>query len=689
MNAWRLDTQTQTIIIASNGGTPFIAYWDAKLTLKEDLAQILDSLPQDFSGGVMDKTEYINFCPTSGDGFLGQPGIILNDNNGIDILPNFKFVGTKKEDGLIFESRDEDIGLSIFHKISIHGEVFKFQTTLTSEHPISVGWLSTPIIPDFSSSEEFVQVSGNWCSEFCFDRLSWRPGVVVKESRSGRTSHENFPGLILLNKSTTNSDGSAVGFHYGWSGGHRMQIEELSTGQRQIQFGHSQSFKNKLTQKISTAPVFVSKSTKGLNGIAQSFQSFVRKEILPSNLEKLPRPVHYNCWEAIYFKHSLKDLKEIAKLAVSLGAERFVLDDGWFGLRDDDTSSLGDWYVDKRKYPDGLTPLIEYVNHIGMEFGIWFEPEMVSPNSNLFKNNPKWILGKNNQSLGRNQLVLDLNINEVQNYLFEKISKVLSENKISYVKWDHNRVLPFPDHNQANGFYCLLDKLRTSFPLVEFESCSSGGGRIDYGVLSRTHRVWLSDSNDAMVRFKMQNNAGIWLPSEVIGSHVGPRKCHTSGRIFDISLRAWVAASRHMGFEMDPRELTAEEANILKAITKWYKENRHWMHKAFFHRLDLSDKSQVGEIQVSADNDRFVSFVVQMEQSVYSSPKPVILTGLDVNSIYKINLITPENAAQVSRGNIALRDKEISLSGQFLMSRGVNLPCAFPGSIWVIEGHKI
>ncbi|MDC0581752.1 alpha-galactosidase, partial [Amylibacter sp.] len=357
MNAWRLDTQEQTVIISSNGGIPFIAYWDVKLTSKEDLAQLLDSFPQDFSGGVMDKAEYINFCPTSGDGFLGQPGIILHDENGIDILPNFKFIDAKKEGGMVFESRDEYNGLSIFHKISIHGEVFKFQTTLQSKKPINVGWLSAPIIPDFCSSEEFVQVSGNWTNEFCFDRLTWRPGVVVKESRSGRTSHENFPGLILLNKNTTNSDGSAVGFHYGWSGGHRMQIEELSTGQRQIQFGHSQSFKNALTQKISTAPMFVSKSSKGLNGIAQSFQSFVRKEILPSTLEKLPRPVHYNCWEAIYFKHSLKDLKEIAKLAVTLGAERFVLDDGWFGLRDDDTSSLGDWEIDKRKYPEGLAPL--------------------------------------------------------------------------------------------------------------------------------------------------------------------------------------------------------------------------------------------------------------------------------------------------------------------------------------------
>ena len=399
--------------------------------------------------------------------------------------------------------------------------------------------------------------------------------------------------------------------------------------------------------------------------------------------------MHYNCWEAIYFNHNLHDLKDIATLAVSLGAERFVLDDGWFGSRNDDTSSLGDWDVDKTKFPNGLGPLIKHINEIGMEFGIWFEPEMISPNSNLYRSHPNWILGDEKQLLGRNQYVLDLNKIEVHNYLFEKISKILNENNISYIKWDHNRVLPYPDQNQVKGFYKLLDKLRSFFPHVEIESCSSGGGRIDYGVLKRTHRVWLSDSNDALVRFRMQNNASIWLPSEVVGSHVGPRKCHTSGRVLNMSLRAWVAASRHMGFEMDPRELNEDETALLKEITQWYKENRCWMHKGFSSQLDLSDESQLGEIQISNDNAKFVSFVVQFEQSKYSSPKPVTLTGLEANSIYKINLKTPENAALVSRGKITLRDKELILSGQFLMSQGINLPCAFPGTIWVIEGIKL
>ena len=689
MNAWRLDTSNQTMIVASNGGVPFIAYWDSKLSDNDDLEQILNSLPSDFGGGVIDGLEYINFCPTSGDGFLGQPGIIIHDLDGRAILPKFIFMKLEKKDNWSFVSHDKENGIFISHNINISGEIFILETILESIDPIRVGWLAAPVIPDHSSNEELTQVSGNWCNEFCFDAIKWNPGVIVKESRTGRTSHENFPGLILSCKSSANTHGSTSGFHYGWSGGHRMQLEELSTGQRQIQFGHSQSYNNELTKKVKSGPLFITKSEFGRNGVSQSFQSFVRKNILPFDASISPRLVHYNCWEAIYFNHNLHDLKDIATLAVSLGAERFVLDDGWFGSRNDDTSSLGDWDVDKTKFPNGLGPLIKHINEIGMEFGIWFEPEMISPNSNLYRSHPNWILGDEKQLLGRNQYVLDLNKIEVHNYLFEKISKILNENNISYIKWDHNRVLPYPDQNQVKGFYRLLDKLRSFFPHVEIESCSSGGGRIDYGVLKRTHRVWLSDSNDALVRFRMQNNASMWLPSEVVGSHVGPRKCHTSGRVLNMSLRAWVAASRHMGFEMDPRELNEDETALLKEITQWYKENRCWMHKGFSSQLDLSDESQLGEIQISNDNAKFVSFVVQFEQSKYSSPKPVTLTGLEANSIYKINLKTPENAALVSRGKITLRDKELILSGQFLMSQGINLPCAFPGTIWVIEGIKL
>lgn len=689
MNAWRLDTTKQTMIIASNGGIPFVAYWDIKLPNSDSIDQILNSLPRDFSGGVMDSIGHINFCPTSGDGFLGQPGIIVNDSNGDGIIPKFEFIKLEKDDNWSFISSDKKNGLLISHNINISGEIFMLETILKSDQPIRVGWLSSPVMPDHSSSEELIQVSGNWCNEFCFDHLVWKQGVVVKESRAGRTSHDNFPGLVLSDKSGSNVNGTTTGFHYGWSGGHRMQVEELSNGQRQIQFGHSQSMSNELTLEAKAGPLFITKSKQGINGVAGSFQSFVRKNILSFDATKSPRLVHYNCWESIYFDHNLRDLKEIAKLAASFGAERFVLDDGWFGKRDDDTSSLGDWDVDKRKYPDGLPPLIDYVYQLGMDFGIWIEPEMISPNSELYRNHPDWVHGEENQLLGRNQLVLDLSKVEVCIYLYKKISKIFSENNISYVKWDHNRILSYPDQSQANGFYSLLDKLRSNFPNIEFESCSSGGGRIDYGVLSKTHRVWLSDSNDALVRFKMQNNASVWLPSEVVGSHVGPRKCHTSGRILSMTLRAWVAASRHMGFEMDPRELTDDEVLILKDITQWYKENRCWMHNASLHRLDLNDENQLGEIQVSNNNRKFVSFIVQMEQSAYSSPKLTPLCGLEPDAIYKISLKTPENAALVSRGDLTLKNNNLKLSGQFLMSHGINLPCAFPGSIWVIEGNKV
>ena len=282
-------------------------------------------------------------------------------------------------------------------------------------------------------------------------------------------------------------------------------------------------------------------------------------------------------------------------MAASLGAERFVLDDGWFGQRDDDTQSLSDWQVDLRKYPEGLSPLIDHVHDQGMSFGIWFEPEMINQNSDTYRLHPEWVLGPKDQILGRQQMVLNMALPDVQSYLFDAIARILNTYDIDYIKWDHNRVLPFADAGQTRGTYALLDRLRQAFPKVEIESCASGGGRIDFGILGRTHRVWLSDSNDALERLKMQHNAALFLPSVVTGSHVGPRKCHTSGRSIDIRFRAWVAAQRHMGFEMDPRELSEEESEVLRTITGWWKENRHWMAKADILRLDSADPAVIAE----------------------------------------------------------------------------------------------
>lgn len=226
-------------------------------------------------------------------------------------------------------------------------------------------------------------------------------------------------------------------------------------------------------------------------------------------------------------------------------------------------------------------------------------------------------------------------------------------------------------------------------PMVEIESCASGGGRIDFGILERTHRVWLSDSNDALERLRIQHNAALFLPSVVTGSHVGPRHCHTSGRVIDMRMRAWVAAQRHMGFEMDPRELTEDEADILKAATKWWRDNRHWMASADILRLDSADPSVIAEQQLAAGGDRFVVFVGLQDTASQILPRPVRLTGLDRNATYRIDLVNRADAPALSRGQTALKSGPIEVSGQYLMNHGVILPWQFPLNMWVIEGTKL
>ena len=399
--------------------------------------------------------------------------------------------------------------------------------------------------------------------------------------------------------------------------------------------------------------------------------------------------MHYNCWEAVYFDHRLPALREIATRAAELGAERFVLDDGWFGQRDDETRALSDWEVDPRKYPEGLHPLIDHVHGLGMTFGLWFEPEMISPDSDLHRTHPDWALGGEDQILGRSQKALDMARAEVREFLLERIGRVLADHAIDYVKWDHNRVLPAPDAAQTRGSYDLIDRLRAAFPEVEIESCASGGGRIDFGILKRTHRVWLSDSNDALERLRMQHDAAIFLPMTVTGSHVGPRVCHTSGRTLDIRFRAWVAAQRHMGFEMDPRELTEDEARVLKDVTAWWKRNREWMVRADILRLDAPDPSVIAEQQLAEGGGRFVVFAGRHATSPQIAPRPLPLTRLSPDVRYRIELLNRADAPPLSRGDMALKSGPATFSGAYLMNHGATLPWSNPGSMWVLEGARL
>lgn len=700
IRTWRIDDHDpangprQTMVLAADGNClPQVVYWGAPLPMGEDLETLARAAAIDVTGGMLDANPDLSLCPEASRSFPGQPGLILRDTDGSPLLPKFTYLSDRQADGALdLVYHDPANGLTITFRFApdIETRIISAKTILEATRPVHLHWLAGPVLPAPQQSSEMIDVSGRWCGEFALNRTPWSPGIRYRENRTGRTGHEHFPGLLIPCFGATNTQGEAYGFHYGWSGGHKMIAEELPDGRRQIQWGHAARMETNAATRFESATLYVTYSQTGLNGCAASFQRHLRDRIVtwPKGRPH-PRPVHYNCWEAVYFDHKLPVLQDIATRAAKLGAERFVLDDGWFGNRDDDTRSLSDWEVDVRKYPEGLGPLIDHVHAEGMTFGIWFEPEMINPDSDIHRAHPDWALGSEDQTLGRQQKALNMALPQVRDFIYDRMARVLSNHAIDYVKWDHNRVLPMPDADQTRGSYALIDRLRADFPDVEIESCASGGGRIDFGIMKRTQRVWLSDSNDALERLRIQHDAALFLPMAVSGSHVGPRRCHTSGRIFDISFRAWVAAQRHMGFEMDPRELDDREAAVLTEVTAWWKRNRDWMLEADILRLDSSDPAVLAEQQMPRDGHRFVVFAGKAATSAQIAPRPLRLTALDPDARYRIDLINRHNAPALSRGAPILKDGPIEVSGAWLMHHGITLPWNFPDTMWVIEGHRL
>ncbi len=691
MQQWRIDTHDQTLVFSSlNERLPCVIYWGNRLPENENLIDLADVVAKDWGDNLLDKVSELSVLPEQSANFPGQLGSKMRSLDGRILSSDFIFSDhIVEENSLILIYSDESLEQTYTLTISAFEDsnTFTLNAKIDSKKPIFMDWLSAPVIQVSQNSNEMIDYSGQWGGEFQNQITPWVTGAHLRESRSGTTSHANFPSLLIPTIGSSENSGSCYGFHYGWSGGHRMIAEQLPDGRRQVQFGNTENSDLISGNSFETAKLYISHSSNGISGIGKSFRSHVANSIIKTPKDNI-RSVHYNCWEAIYFDHNIDQLKKIASLASEIGAERFVLDDGWFKGRNSANSSLGDWEVDKKKYPKGFMPLISHIHSLEMSFGLWFEPEMVSPDSNLYRQHPEWIMGHKDQVLGRGQLVLNISIKDVEDYLFEKISALLTEYPIDYIKWDHNRVLPYPDALQTRSLYVLLRRIRLAHPNLEIESCSSGGGRIDYGILEHTQRVWLSDSNDAIERLRIQHEAILWLPTSITGSHVGPKVCHTSGRELPIAFRAWVAAQRHMGFEMDPRELSSSDKTLLKAVTSWWKENRKWMRDANILRLPCIDKSVTAEIQINSVENHFVVFAGQNASSGFSSPVPLVLAGLDSMAMYNVSLHNKNHINSLGKSKGGLLQKTLKLSGQFLMSHGLQLPKVFPANMMVIEGDK-
>jgi len=702
LNFVQLESKNVTLIINCQQRTPAVLYWGPKLSSQAS-GQMLSLLAtrQEAKCSVVIEAP-ISLSPLLGQGFTGAPGIeITNNDMSWSLGGDITHIEQVTKQQVQFESVDSDRQIKVIHTLTLDEEsdVLSASTQLVNlgEKELSLNWCAAPTLPVPDHYNKVMSFEGRWSNEFQRNTIDVFLGSFVRENRKGKTSHDNFPGMLMHNSATTEQQGECFGFHLGWSGNHKMRAELLPEGRSYVQLGEL-LLPGEVTlaanESYQSPTLYAGYSNKGFSGLSACFHRFVRKHLITEQVKQKPRPVHYNTWEGIYFDHDMPTLKLLAEQAASLGVERFVLDDGWFKGRRADNAGLGDWTVDKEIYPQGLSPIIKHVNNLGMEFGLWFEPEMVNPDSDLYRAHPDWILAsKGNEQLPfRNQYVLDLTNNAVVDYLFAAIDDILTEYpEILYVKWDMNRDINHAGnfegrpaiHQQTQALYQLISSLKQKHPNVEIESCSSGGARIDFGVLAHTDRVWTSDSNDALDRLSIQRGCSFFFPAEVMGAHVGPRDCHITGRHLAIEIRAAVAFFGHMGIEMDPRELTDSERSMLSEVIALHKKHRELIHSGELIRLD-QDGDSINFAIINEDKSKALYAYNSVNETKRTTPPKFRFIGLDNNKNYRLDLIWPTQLKEYSPSVLSKVNGQV-FNGSALTNFGMQLPVLFPQSSLIFE----
>ncbi len=554
------------------------------------------------------------------------------------------------------------------------------------------------LLPLPARAREILDFSGRWSGERRPQRGQVNDGTWMRQTRRGRPGHD-APYLTMVGTPGFGfRSGELWAAHVAWSGDQEVLVERLSEGagvHGAVLGGGEllQSGEIRLSPgETYTSPELVLVwSADGIDGVTERLHRSLRAR--PGHPSS-PRPLLLNTWEAVYFDHDLTRLTQLADAAAEVGVERFVLDDGWFRGRRDDRSGLGDWFVDDDLWPDGLLPLSRYVHERGMQFGLWFEPEMVNPDSDLAREHPEWLLGERSELTWRHQFVLDLSRPEVAAYLLERLDAVITAAEVDYVKWDHNRDLHAAlgadasarVHAQTLAVYALLDELRRRHPSLEIESCASGGARVDLGILQRTDRVWASDTNDPIERQRIQRWTQTLLPPELIGSHLGPAEAHTTHRHASLGFRMTTALFGHAGIEWDLTRSDADELAQVRAFTALYRELRPLLHGGVTVRGDHLDDGALLHGVVSEAGDHAVFAWVRTETGATGNAVRVPLPGLRPELGYRVRV--RRELGDASRHQIAdpawLADADAVFTGAVL-AEGLPLPVLNPGQALLLE----
>ncbi|HUB70848.1 MAG TPA: alpha-galactosidase [Acidimicrobiales bacterium] len=696
---------------------PVVVYWGKDLgDLTEAETEALPMARKVTEGlRARDRAPIASISPTRADGWAGWPGL-SGHRRGLNSQPLFSLeaVETWDDDAastFVYRGRDEAAGIVLEGELQLTREgLLKHRQTLTNvagpeADPYEVQELPT-LLPVPTYVVEVQDFAGRWGNEAQPQRRDLTQGTWLREQRRGRTGPDTPLVLSAGTKGFGFREGEVWGIHLGWSGDQRYLAQRLNTGTTLIGVAEILAPGEVILgpgESVTTPWAYGAYSGEGLDGMSARFHSFLRR--LPAHPDS-PRPVLLNIWEAVTFHHSFERIAELANIAAEIGIERFVIDDGWFGTRRDDKSGLGDWFVAPDVWPEGLKPIVDHVRSLGMEFGLWFEPEMVNLDSDLARAHPDWVLGTAGRMppAQRDQQVLDVSIPGSFDYILERMTSLVAEYGIDFIKWDHNRDLADPVHrsgpragrpavrDQTLATYRLMDALHERFPALEIESCSSGGSRVDLGVLERTQRVWASDCIDPIERARIVPGLATLLPLELIGSHVASPRSHTTGRQHDLPLRLIVAMFGHQGIEWDISSTTGEERKALADWVRLVKSFRALVHTGRLVRAERPrDPGTTLFGVVAQDRSEALFVLVRSQTSPYWGTPSLRLDGLDPALRYRVQRVPVPGESAGGHDVPALPPSvPVVATGAVIMGTGVHVPFLQPdqASLWHVSADS-
>lgn len=681
----RIDGEAITIVLGASNGAPLaLHYIGAKLPADEDLGALAAAVQPRRHGSQPDAPQLATFWPQAGRGYAGLPALAARRGEGL--LPADLLVEDVVAGGctahLMLADPVAGVRVSIDWVIGA-GDVVRARSTITNfgAEPLAIDRVASIALPLPGWATHATRFHGRWAGEMHEATAPIPHGSSGGESRGGRPGFGGANWLIAHEPGFGTDHGLGIALHLAWSGDHQMTIERDADGAI-VQLAARLDAGEIIVapgEDFTTPDAVIAVVDGGRNAVRHALHTHLRRDVLPGRADWPVRRVHLNSWEAVAFDMDAARLGELAQAGNAIGAERFVVDDGWFTGRRGDRTSLGDWTPDPQRFPAGLGPLIAQVGDLGMDFGLWVEPEMISPDSDLYRAHPDWCLHRSglDRLTQRHQLVLDLTQRAVAEHLFAVLHKLLSAHPIAYLKWDHNRDL-FPNdgvgYAQTVALHGLIDGLRAVHPDVEIESCASGGGRIDYAMLARCHRVWPSDNNDAVERLRINRAWSLFLPPEVMGNHIGPSPNPITGRMLPMAFRAKVAMFGHMGVEADPAAMGDDDRAVLAAHIQCYKDHRDILHQGRVHEMAFNDPGLFGTMIVH--QGRALALVARTDMARDYNAPPVRFAGLDPDHHYAVTF------PLAGGGGAAVHTR---LSGRALAQAGLVLPLSRPATACLIH----